>query len=353
MTLRPGDSLWTLLAGGEPDRMPFSPDIGALPGVSDPLLRRFTEETGSVDPAEYFGGDYRIFSLKTVRGQAEPAPASAHGGPTITLDEWGIGHAPAPVEGGVGQSFPPLAEATSIRQIEDYPCPIIVTDFDPAPLHAFDRRGYPVFGYAGSIYEWSWWLRGMEAFLADLVLEPALAEAVIAKVAAYTARLAEASGRAGIDVLCFYDDVGTQTGMQISPDMWRRFIRPQWASILDDLRRRFPAVRTFLHSCGRIEAIIPDIVDLGFDMLHPLQPECMDFAEIHRRFGRHIALCATLSSQRLFPFGSPGDVRREVRRLKAICRADRRAMLCPSNVIQPETPWDNVLAFAEEARDGD
>jgi len=151
-------------------------------------------------------------------------------------------------------------------------------------------------------------------------------------------------------VLCFYDDVGTQTGMQIAPDMWRRFIRPRWSGLLDDLRRRFPRVRTFLHSCGCIEAIIPDIVDLGFDMLHPLQPECMDFAKLHRRFGRHIALCATLSSQRLLPFGSPQDVRREVRRLKAICRADRRGMLCPSNVIQPETPWANVLAFAEEAR---
>jgi len=76
----------------------------------------------------------------------------------------------------------------------------------------------------------------------------------------------------------------------------------------------------------------------------------MDFAEAKREFGRHIVLCATISSQRTFPFGTPDDVRREVRRLKAACGPDRRCILCPSNLIQPETPWENVVAFVEEAR---
>jgi uroporphyrinogen decarboxylase len=78
----------------------------------------------------------------------------------------------------------------------------------------------------------------------------------------------------------------------------------------------------------------------------------MDFAEAYREFGRHIALCATISSQRLFPFGTPDDVRREVRRLKTVCAGDGRCILCPSNRVQPETPWANVLAFTEEARAG-
>jgi uroporphyrinogen decarboxylase len=111
-------------------------------------------------------------------------------------------------------------------------------------------------------------------------------------------------------------------------------------------------VRTLLHSCGGIRPIVPDIVEIGFDILHPIQPECMDFAEVYREFGRHITLCATMSSQRILPFGSPEDVRREVRRLKAICRDDRRCILCPSNMIQPETPWANIVAFAEECRAG-
>ena len=86
-----------------------------------------------------------------------------------------------------------------------------------------------------------------------------------------------------------------------------------------------------------------------FHLLHPLQPECMGFEAVYRQFGGKIALCAALSSQKLLPFGTPEDVRREVRRLAAVA-ADRRCLLMPSNVIQPETPWENVLAFVEEAR---
>ena len=76
----------------------------------------------------------------------------------------------------------------------------------------------------------------------------------------------------------------------------------------------------------------------------------MDFAAAYRQYGQQIVLCATLSSQRILPFGTPEDVRREVRRLAAVVGSDRRAILMPSNVLQPETPWENLVALADEAR---
>jgi uroporphyrinogen decarboxylase len=215
---------------------------------------------------------------------------------------------------------------------------------------AWHAAGYPAFGYAGSIYEWSWWLRGMERFMMDLVGEPALAEAVLRKVEAHTTRLALATAEAGVDVLCFYDDAGMQRGMQVAPALWRRFIRPAWQRVLDAVRSRFPQARFFLHCCGKIDAIVPEIVELGFHVLHPVQPECMDFEAVYRAYGGRIVLAATISAQRLFPFGSPDDVHAEVRRLAAIA-LDRRAILMPSNRIQPETPWENVVAFAEACRE--
>jgi uroporphyrinogen decarboxylase len=119
--------------------------------------------------------------------------------------------------------------------------------------------------------------------------------------------------------------------------------------VLDAARQVRPAVKFFLHSCGQIEAIVPDLVDLGFDLLHPVQPECMDFQALYRAWGRKIVPCATISSQRILPFGSPDEVRAEVDRLAGIA-VERRTMILPSNVIQPETPWENVLALAEAAR---
>lgn len=343
-------NLQALLDNGSPRWIPFTLDVGAIPGFTKPIMEQFETRTGAVDPAEYFDYDFRTFSVKASFGGDDPRACHGDVEPGTTFDEWGIGHGPCKLEGSLGHTYPPLDRAQSVQAIEAHPSPIIETVADLSPVAEYRQRGYPVFGYAGSVYEWSWWLRGMETFLADLILEPAIAEATIRKVTDHTRRLALASARAGIDVLCFYDDAGMQTGMQISPDMWRRYVKPRWRDVLDDVRRQFPGTRTFLHSCGDIREIVPDIVDLGFDILHPLQPECMDFVEVKREFGRHIVLCATISAQRILPFGSPDDVRREVRRLKDACRADRRCILCPSNMIQPETPWDSIVAFAEEAR---
>ena len=176
-----------------------------------------------------------------------------------------------------------------------------------------------------------------------------LAQAVIHKVEAHTTRLAMATARAGIDVVCFYDDAGMQSGMQISPELWRRFIKPAWKRVLEAVRGEVPGGKFFLHSCGKIEPIIPDIIELGFHILHPVQPECMDFGALYREYGRDIVFAATISSQKIFPFSSPHEVRQEVRRMAGLVGADRRCILMPSNVIQPETPWDNIVAFAEEA----
>ncbi len=338
-----------LLEGETPRWIPFSLDVGAAPGLSEPVLERFRERTGTDDPQEYFHTDIRLFSLKTRFGGEDPAALHTDVEPGTTFDEWGIGHWAGGLPGTTDRTYPSLANARSIRDIEGLPSPVIELDGDLSPIQRHHDAGYPVFGYAGSIYEWSWWIRGMQQFLMDLVSEPQLAEAVIHKIAGHTKRLALASASIGVDVLCFYDDAGTQRNMQISPALWRRFIKPAWRDVLDAVRRDYPDARFFLHCCGKIDVIVPDIIELGFDILHPVQPECMDFGETYRQYGRDIVLTATISSQRIFPFAAPDEVRAEVRRLAGIVGTRRRTILMPSNVIQPETPWENVVAYAEEA----
>jgi uroporphyrinogen decarboxylase len=338
-----------LLDGGSPRWIPFSLDIGAIPGLTEPIRRRFAEAAGGSDHAEHFGADWRCSSLSARFGGDDPAALHEAVPPGTTFDEWGIGHWAGGLEATLDKNYPPLGRAESVRDVEALPSPIIETESDASPLATWHAAGYPVLGYAGSVYEWSWWLRGMERFMMDLVSEPALAEAVLRKVEEHTTRLALATARAGVDVLCFYDDAGMQRGMQIAPALWRQFIKPVWQRVLDAVRSRFPRARFFLHCCGKIDAIVPDVVDLGFHVLHPVQPECMDFEAVYGRYGSRIALAATISAQRLFPFGSPDAVRAEVRRLAKVA-ADRRAILMPSNRIQPETPWENVVAFAAACR---
>ena len=346
----PRENLLRLLTGDTPDWIPFSLDVGSQSGFSSPFARLFHQKTGSYQAAEYFRTDVRCFSVECEYGGDDPR--GLHGALPIdaTFDEWGNAHWAGGQEGTTDHMVPAAGRATTVADLERLPCPLINRRPDTGRLKAWHEAGYPIFGYAGSIYEWSWWLRGMEQFLMDLVSAPAMAEAIIAKVTAHTRRLALASARLGIDVLCFYDDAGMQTGMQLSPDLWRQFIKPAWQKVLNAVRAESPHAFFFLHSCGLIEAIIPDIVDLGFHILHPLQPECMDFGRIYREFGDKIVLTATISSQKILPFGSPDEVRREIRRLAEIVRDEKRTIFMPSNVIQPETPWENVVAFADEAR---
>ncbi|NLF72625.1 MAG: hypothetical protein GX575_26620 [Candidatus Anammoximicrobium sp.] len=350
MMTTPRENLRKLLDGGSPAWSPFSVDVGASPGFTEPVLRRFREATGDDDPAAYFDADWRVFSLACRFGGQDPAALHGEVEPGTWFDEWGIGHWAGGLEGTLEQNYPPLAAAASVSAVDALPLPAIDTPADRTAVERFQAAGYPVFGYAGSIYEWAWWLRGMEQFLMDLVSDPAMAEATLGKVEEHTTRLALATAAAGVDVLCFYDDAGMQRGMQLAPALWQRFVKPAWQRVLDAVRTRFPDVRFFFHCCGKIDSIVADVVELGFHVLHPIQPECMDFAEIHRQVGRRIALAATISAQRTFPFGSPDDVRREVRRLADIVAGDRRAIFLPSNRIQPETPWDNIVAFADACR---
>jgi hypothetical protein len=144
-------------------------------------------------------------------------------------------------------------------------------------------------------------------------------------------------------VRMFY--TGMQRGMQIATDLWRRHVKPAWQRVLDPVRARFPAVRFLFHCYGKIEPIVPDIVEAGFHMLHPIQPECIALGSTYRQFGSRIALAATISARRTFPFQSPDTVRDEVRRLAQLVGSDRRAIRVPSNRIQSETPWPNILGL--------
>ncbi len=331
--------------------MPFTLDVGSFPGLTEPILERFRQETGSERPEEFFDYDFRTASLSAHFGGDDPRTLHESVEAGTTFDEWGIGHWAGGAKATYEKTYPPLARAESGVDVESLPTPVIETGQVDGAVRAYRQRGYPVFGYGGSVYEWSWWLRGMEAFMMDLAANPTLAEAVIEKVAAYTTSLALESARAGIDVLCFYDDAGMQAGMQLSPEMWRRFIKPRWREILETVRRAYPETVFFLHSCGKIDEIIPDIIDVGFHILHPIQPECMEFETIHRRYGRELTLCACISAQRTFPFGTPEEIKQWVRDVQELCSKDCRGLLCPSNMVQPETPWENIVAFVEAARE--
>jgi uroporphyrinogen decarboxylase len=150
-----------------------------------------------------------------------------------------------------------------------------------------------------------------------------------------------------VDVLSLDDDIGMPGTMFISPALWRRFFKPRLAAIIDAARAIKPDLRVLYHSDGYIEPIVGDLIEIGVNALNPLQPEHMDAVRIRQTHGLRLALWGTVGRQTSFSFGTPEEIRLEVReRIDTLGRAG--LILCPAyDVDEPDIPWENVAAFLD------
>lgn len=200
-----------------------------------------------------------------------------------------------------------------------------------------------------SIFEAAWYLRGLEQFMMDMALEPGYAEALMDKVMQFPLGASRKYIELGADMVWFGDDVSMQTGMIISPDMWRQFLKPRYATLFSAARQANPNIKIAYHSCGNCRAILDDMVEIGLDVLNPLQPMAIDPTQVKRRYGRRLVLFGGLCIQRLMPQGTPKQVRQEVGRLIRQCGQGGGYILAPAHHFQADTPVENIRAFYDAA----
>lgn len=200
-------------------------------------------------------------------------------------------------------------------------------------------------------FEMYWRLRGMERSLLDFAEYPEVTQKMIRRCVDFAVFLSEhVIDKFQLDWLWTGDDVSSQSSMILSPQMWKDFIKPELKRVFDTGKQA--GLYTAYHCCGTVRPIIPDLIEIGMDVLNPIQPNCpgMDPAELKREFGSDIAFMGGVDTQRLLPTGSVQDVRTEVRRLIDTMTADGGGfILAASHTIPPETPLDNVFALYEEA----
>jgi uroporphyrinogen decarboxylase len=198
----------------------------------------------------------------------------------------------------------------------------------------------------GNIFRDAWELRGFEPFLVDTRINHPFARRLLDRITEHKIADVGRMIEAGVDIIQMAGDIATEQGMLISPAWWRVEIKPRLARVIAATRR--PGVYYYFHSDGAMQAVIPDLVEIGFDIVNPLQPECMDIVAIKRQYGSRITLHSTLSSQRTLPFGSVDDVRAEVRARIRDLNDDGGLILAPSNVVQSDVPLENLLAVYDE-----
>lgn len=204
-----------------------------------------------------------------------------------------------------------------------------------------------VVGFGFGLWERTWALRGFDNALVDAAADPGFFDELVGRVADHQMAIVERLLELPVDGIMFSDDWGYQRGVLIGPERWRRVLKPRLARMYAHVHEAGKYVLS--HCCGSVADIMPDIIEIGLDVLESVQPEAagMNPYQLKRHYGAQITFWGGLGSQSVIPFGTPHEIRAEVARL---CREMGRGggyILSPAKPFQPETPTVNAAAVVE------
>jgi len=255
-------------------------------------------------------------------------------------------------------TFYPLSEARSIGDLEkfDWPDP---EQFDISGMEAVCSR-YEKYAVVlcdertnrTTVLHQGIYLRGMEQIMLDIALNPEFVHALFRRISRFYMELNRKvfeAAKGKIDILLIGDDIGTQSGLLLSPKQIREFILPylrEYVKLCKDY-----AVKAMFHSCGAIREIIPDLIDTGFDILNPIQVRAAGMipAELKKEFGEKICFHGGVDVQKTMPCGTVEEVKKEVRDRIDVLGKNGGYILAPTHNFQADVPVENMLAFYEEA----
>ena len=343
----------TALAHREPDRVPF--DFWAVPEVWEQL--RAALGADDEDVLRLLGIDCRMVTTRYVGTKARDLPDGTY------IDAWGTHRRNVANQFSTYGEYAghPLAEAETVADVRNWHW-ADPDDWDVSGVREQcewlneDAR-YHLRYEVGGIFEWSWALRGFERFLLDLAEKPDVACAIMDRFTDIyienTVRVIEAAGGL-LDMVYTYDDVGIQSGLLMSPRMWRQHILPRHRRLNAAIRATRYPVKIMYHSCGAIFPLIRPFVDeMGIDVLNPLQPRAtgMEMARIKAGFKDRLSFHGAIDIQQTLPHGTPEEVQAEVQERCAVLGRGGGYICTSAHYIQADTPLENVIALYTARRE--
>jgi len=321
----------------------------------DSQIDAFEKRFGHRDYESWFGMCHRPLEMNVQRNYTfGPALYPRENLPDSTVfDEYGIGHSKGSEAAfHMTRMHHPLKGA-GLNEIIDYPYPSVPAGELPklkARIDDLKAVGLASFAFMQmTVWEASWYLRSMDELMIDMMMEDEKAAALLDKITDFAVAKAITYTKAGADILSLGDDIGTQTSIMIDIPFWEIWLKPRLAKVIDAARDINPDVLIFYHSCGHVTPFIPHLIDVGIDILNPIQPECMDFDSIHDEYGDRLSFWGTLGTQQLLPFGTRQEVYDAALSRLRKCGEKGGIVLGPTHMVEPEVPWENLLAIKEAA----
>lgn len=367
--------LLTAIDHRQPDRVPIVLGVSNATGIKMRTYRSLKRLLGVEAPDRYLydwpelgtaaiDEEVMVRLGSDVRGVLDLEPASvlernARREPhSDYINSWGSGA----VEIRPEEWFPmvcPLAAATTIEEIEDHPWPdmddptrVAHVAGQAAELAADGRYAIMATPWLLFPLERAFAMQGMDTFLMNLSLRPDFAEALLWKIEGLCKTLmGHFLDQLGdnVDIIKVGDDLGTQESLLMSPKMYRRILKPIHADYLAFIRSRTKA-KIFFHTDGDVFPLIDDLIEIGVDILNPIQTSAgkmSDIVELKSRWGDQLTFCGGIDTHRILPTGTPQQVRSEVRRVIEILGEGGGYMVSSVHTMMDDVPPENILAMVD------
>jgi uroporphyrinogen decarboxylase len=375
MSMTPKERVLTAIAHEEPDRVPIVLGVSNATGVKMQTYRAVKDLLGIEAPDEYL---YDWPELGTaavdeetmrrlhsdVRGVLDLEPAHVRDRNrrrpphSDFIDSWGSGQK----EVGTGEWFPlvhPLAGATTIEEIESYPWPDMddptrVAHVADEARRLADENEFAIIATPWLLFplERAFAMQGMDKFLVNMVIHPEFCTALLWKIQGLCKQLMGhflAALGPNVDIIKIGDDLGTQESLLMSPTMYRDVLGPVHADWIEFIKARTDA-KLFFHTDGDVFPLIEDFIEMGVDILNPIQTSAgkmSDLGALRDRYGSRIAFCGAIDTQRILPHGTAEEVRHEVKRVIDILGPGGGYLVSSVHTVMNDVPAENLLAMVD------
>lgn len=376
MTMTARERVLSAINHEEPDRVPIVIGVSNATGIKmktyqgikeligidapDNYIYRWPElGTAEIDEAtmQRLHSDVRgvrdVHPLETLKRNQEREPHSPF------IDSWGSGQ--KEIEPGVWcPGVHPLSEATAIEEIEAYTGwpymsdPTRIAHVKETARQLAEQNEYAIMATPWLLFpfERAHAMQGMDVFLLNLAMYPEFAKVLLHKITEVCKSLMgpflEELGD-NVDIIKIGDDLGTQDRLLISPRMYREILKPLHSDFIQFIKARTKA-KIFFHTDGDVFALIDDFIEIGVDILNPIQTSAgkmSDLEGLKKRYGKNIVFCGGIDTHRTLPFGTPEEVRQEVRRVMQILGPGGGYMAAAVHTIMNDVPPENVLAMVD------
>ena len=319
------------LAHQQPDRIPYNIEF------THPAHAKMVDYYGDPDFASKLG------NCLTVLGCA-PAGAWREVAPDVWQDQFGV-QWDRSIDKDIGVVCNRLVTPGNLDNYR-FPDPDDPSRYGPyADLLADKSDRFVVVNLGFSLFERAWTLVGMENLLMAMLRDKPFVNELLDRVLAFNLRVIENACAYDVDAMMFGDDWGMQTGVLMGPKLWREFIKPR-------IRQMYRLVKShgkfvFIHSCGKVDELFPDLIDCGLDVFNPFQPEVMDVFEVKRRYGDRLSFFGGISTQKTLPYATVDQVKAQVRRLLDEVGNDGGYIAAPAHAIPADARPENIAAMIQ------